>query len=157
MIRIVIVAFFVFLALSCHNEVKIEKPKDLIPESQFSEILYDMFLINSAKGVNKKLLEDEGIFPEEYIFKKHNIDSLRFASSNKYYAFNQKTYDKILNQVKQRVEREKGIYQKELDAEEAANKKRQDSIKALAVKKRDSIKILNQQNQDIRIDLPKEN
>lgn len=157
MIRIVIVTFFIFFALSCHKEVKIEKPKDLIPENQFSEILYDMFLINSAKGVNKKLLEDEGIFPEEYIFKKHNIDSLRFAASNKYYAFNQKTYDKILNQVKQRVEREKEIYQKELDAEEEANKKRQDSVKASAVKKLDSIKILNQQNQDIRIDLPKKN
>lgn len=40
---------------SCNKERRPDKPKNLISEAQFSDILFDMFVINSAKGVNKKL------------------------------------------------------------------------------------------------------
>ena len=36
--------------------------------------MYDAFILNSAKGVNKRVLEKNGVFPEEYIFEKYNID-----------------------------------------------------------------------------------
>lgn len=157
MTRKIIFVLVCVLGVSCNQEKKPEKPKDLIPENKFSEILYDMFVINSAKGVYKKALEEHGIFPQDYIFEKHNIDSLRFAKSNTYYAFNQETYNNILNRVKKRVEAEKKVYQEQLDAEEAAAKKRQDSIRAEAIKTRDSMKSLNTKDLKLRLDLQETN
>ena len=36
------------------------------------DIIYDMTLINVAKGVNKSILENNGIIPEQYLFNKHS-------------------------------------------------------------------------------------
>lgn len=141
---------------SCNQERRPDKPKDLIPEAQFSDILFEMFVINSAKGVNKKALEDNGIFPEDYIFEKFDIDSLRFANSNTYYAFNQEKYNKILERVQNKVQREKKIYEDELEKEESERTRKQDSIKALNIKLRDSVKgeqkVIKREFSEIRVD-----
>lgn len=73
--------------------------------------MYDVFLVNAAKGINKKVLENNGIAPQEYIYKKYDIDSLQFAKSNNYYVYDFKTYEDIIEKVKQRIESEKGKYE----------------------------------------------
>ena len=125
---------------SCGKEIKPEKPENLIPEKEFTEILLDMFVINSAKGVNKKIMEENGLKPEQYIYDKYQIDSLQFAKSNEYYAFDSEKYAGILNKVKQNVESQKKLFEKQLEEEEAENKRRLDSIRALNIKIRDSLK-----------------
>ena len=67
----------------------------MISEDQMVEILYDVVLINSAKGVNKQLLENNIKNPQAYIYRKHNIDSIQFAESNAYYTFKSDTYKSI--------------------------------------------------------------
>lgn len=130
----------IWVVFSCGKEIKLEKPKNLIPEKEFTEILLDMFVINSAKGVNKKVLEENGLKPEAYIYEKYQIDSLQFVKSNEYYAFDSKKYMAILNNVKQNVENQKRVFEKQLEEEEAEKKRRLDSIRALNIKIRDSIK-----------------
>ena len=74
------------IVFSCKSNSidKPKKPDNLISKDKMTEIIYDISLINSAKGVNKKLIENEGIIPVEYIYTKHNIDSLQFVLSNEY-------------------------------------------------------------------------
>ena len=48
-----------------------------------ADILIDMALLTSAKGINKKKMENNGIIPENFILEKHKIDSMQFAESNK--------------------------------------------------------------------------
>ena len=91
---VVSILFFI----SCEN-LEVKKPSNLISEDQMVEILYDMVLINSAKGVNKKLLQKNINNPETYIFKKHNIDSLQFAESNAYYTFKNEVYKSIYEKL----------------------------------------------------------
>ena len=79
--------------------MEVKKPSNLISEDQMVEILYDMVLINSSKGVNKKLLQKNINNPEAYIFKKHNIDSLQFAESNAYYTFKNEVYKSIYEKL----------------------------------------------------------
>jgi hypothetical protein len=93
--------------LCCGNSDRPEKPDNVIPEEKMSDIIYDVFLLNAAKGINKRVLEQNGINPQEYIFKKYNIDSLQFAISNDYYAYDTKTYEAIMQKVKQKIEIEK--------------------------------------------------
>jgi hypothetical protein len=73
------------------------------------DIIYDMTLINVAKGVNKSILENNGIIPEQYLFNKHSIDSMLFAKSNEYYSYDLKTYQTIYDNVKIKLEKNKKI------------------------------------------------
>ena len=130
----------VALVISCKNN-NIEKPKkpdNLISKDKMVEIIYDISLINSAKGSNKIIIENEGIIPEEYIYKKHNIDSVQFALSNEYYAYNLKTYEAIYYNVKEKLEEDKNKFQAIIDAEQ----KIKDSINKKTRREFDSLKKL---------------
>lgn len=131
MIRLVIV-LIAFCILGCHSTGKPKKPKNLIPKDEMANIMYDVFVLNAAKGANKTKLEDNGIFPQDYVFKKYNIDSLQFVQSNEYYGYYVEEYESIILQVEDRINRDKEKYQKLIDQEELDKKRRRDSIKSLS-------------------------
>lgn len=125
---------------SCNSGIeKPQKPENLIPEEKMIDIMYDVFLLNSAKGVNKIILEVNGVMPEKYIFEKYSIDSTQFAESNNYYVYNTKTYESILNRIKEKID----LNKKEVEAldkiEEAEKKKKADSIREIRAKEKDSL------------------
>lgn len=115
--------------MSCEPDLRPEKPANLLSEDKMAEVLYDMFIVNSAKGVNRKILETNGIFPETFILEKHSIDSLQFAQSNDYYAYDLDEYESILNTVEKRINAEKKIYEDLKEKEEAEQKRLKDSLK----------------------------
>ena len=75
------------------------KPNNLIPEDKMIDILYDMSLISVSKGINKRILENNGMKPKKYILKKYNIDSLQFVVSNEYYSKDLEIYLSIYEEV----------------------------------------------------------
>ena len=100
-----LLVIIVFL-MSCEN-LEMKKPSNLISENQMVEILYDVVLINSAKNVNKQLLEKNIKNPEAYIYKKHNIDSLQFVESNAYYTFKSDIYKSIYEKLEWKLTTQK--------------------------------------------------
>ena len=100
-----LLVIIVFL-MSCEN-LEMKKPFNLISENQMVEILYDVVLINSAKNVNKQLLEKNIKNPEAYIYKKHNIDSLQFVESNAYYTFKSDIYKSIYEKLELKLTTQK--------------------------------------------------
>ena len=123
------------LTFACQGVDKPKKPKNLISKDKMANVLYDVYVLNAAKGINKNVLESNGIRPENFIFKKHNIDSLQFAQSNNYYAYNTKVYEAIVAKVKERMEKDKVTY----EALSEKEKKKQDSITAANKKKKDTL------------------
>lgn len=99
------------LVFSCNNTLNQNNkpPENLISKEKMVDIIYDMTLINVAKGVNKSILENNGIIPEQYLFNKHYIDSMLFAKSNEYYSYDLKTYQTIYDNVKIKLEKNKKI------------------------------------------------
>ena len=99
------------LVFSCNNTLNQnnKQPENLISKEKMVDIIYDMTLINVAKGVNKSILENNGIIPEQYLFNKHSIDSMLFAKSNEYYSYDLKTYQTIYDNVKIKLEKNKKI------------------------------------------------
>lgn len=95
------------LLWNCQNSGRPQKPDNLISKDQMADILYDVFLLNAAKGVNKRLLENHGIMPEAFVYKKYKIDSLQFALSNDYYSYDTSVYESIIENVKIKLEVEK--------------------------------------------------
>lgn len=98
--------------VGCHSVDRPRKPKDLIPKDKMSDIMYDLYILNAAKGINKKVLELNGIMPTDYVYKKYEIDSAQFAQSNTYYAYDTEVYAALVEKVKVNLEREKVIYEK---------------------------------------------
>ena len=79
-------------------------PENLISEEKMVDILYDMSLISVSKGINKKILENNGMKPKKYILRKYNIDSLQFVVSNEYYSRDLERYLKIYDEVLNKLE-----------------------------------------------------
>lgn len=105
--KVFILIYVGILLVACSGSDRPAKPDNLISENKMSEVIYDIFVMNAAKGINKIVLENHGIMPQEYVYKKHNIDSLQFAKSNDYYSYDTKTYEAIIDKVKQKLEAEK--------------------------------------------------
>ena len=79
-------------------------PDNLIAEEKMVDILYDMSLISVSKGINKRILENNGMKPKKYILKKYNIDSLQFVLSNEYYSRDLEKYLEIYEKVLNKLE-----------------------------------------------------
>lgn len=129
--------FYIIILISfigCNTVDRPKKPKNLIAKDKMSEIMYDLYILNAAKGINRKLLERNGIMPLEHIYKKHGIDSLQFAESNTYYAYDMETYAAITEKVKNNLQKGKDIYEELTKEEERVR----DSIKEAEQKKKEA-------------------
>lgn len=107
-----------FLFASCQDIEEAKKPNDLIPKDKMVDILTDLTLLNSAKNYNKRILESTGLKPDEYLYAKHNIDSLQLAQSTQYYAQNFDVYKNINTRVQNRLKKMKVQLEKERDEEQ---------------------------------------
>ena len=79
-------------------------PDNLIAEEKMVDILYDMSLISVSKGINKRILENNGMKPTKYILEKYKIDSLQFVESNRYYSSDLEKYLNIYEIVLNKLE-----------------------------------------------------
>lgn len=94
-----------FLASCNHNAV--EKPENLIEEEVMTNILYDLSILEAMKSQNPYAPQNQSMNPKDYIFKKYKIDSLQFATSNRYYVSQIEAYKKMYDLVNERLEKEK--------------------------------------------------
>lgn len=120
---------------SCQNIQYPERPKDLIPEDKMVEVLIDVHLFNAAKSVNRLPLQQTGMTPHQFIYEKHNIDSVQYEKSNAFYGANLNSYERIHNRVKDYFELQKT----EIDTVIERERRKQDSIKIVT----DSIRLKN--------------
>ena len=114
--KILFYTLLISISISCHNS-KYKTPDNLISEEKMVDVLIDFMIINAAQGSNKKILEAAIKNPVQYIFKKHNIDSLQFENSNNYYAHNVEVYNSIYQRVKKNLEAQMKIAESELEIE----------------------------------------
>jgi hypothetical protein len=114
-----------FLVLASCGEKVIEAPNDLIEKGKMADILYDLALINAAKSTNPGILEEGGIEPMEFLYKKYGVDSVQFVKSDIYYASIPLEYEAIYETVATRLEKNKK------DSEDA-RKRKNDSIQKLS-------------------------
>ena len=122
------ILFYLVISLqmySCFENVTYEKPENLIPKDKMVEILSEFIIINSAKGSNKKVIENQIIDPVNFVFNKYSIDKEQFESSNSYYSRNVEIYSSIYDSVKFKLEEKK----KKIESEIIKRKKITDSIR----------------------------
>lgn len=123
----VLIVFFA----SCKEKL-IEPPENIIPQAEMTEILYDLALINGARTTNPTLLDNYNIKTMPYIYEKYDIDSLRFVTSDQYYASVPAVYQQMYQKISDRLQQEiKKIDEKRAqknDSARARNKRVRDSL-----------------------------
>ena len=104
------IIFIVVIFFGCNKDSqKITAPENLISQEKMIDVIYEMTLISVSKGVNRRVLEYNGVVAEKYIFNKYNIDSLQFALSNEFYSNDLDKYLEIYNRVKEKLQQNKQI------------------------------------------------
>ena len=94
----------IFYSCNLINKEKNNIPENLISEEKMINIIYDMSLISVSKGINKRILENNGMKPKSYILNKYEIDSLQFVKSNEYYSKDLEKYLYIYESVLKKLE-----------------------------------------------------
>ncbi len=120
----VLIIIFVLNLNSCYDNVDNEKPQDLISEENMVNIIYDMSLINVSKGINKRIIENNGMRPKSYILNKYNIDSIQFVNSNRYYSKDLQKYLMIYEKVLENLEINRKLISDSIDANKLNKSKR---------------------------------
>lgn len=106
-----LIFFFITILflVSCTSNTIYKKPKDLIPKDTMVSLLTDMYIASSAKNIKNKYLKMESNYMV-LVYKKYQIDTVRFDASNKYYTSRIDEYSAMLNKVKYNIDSLLKIY-----------------------------------------------
>lgn len=137
-ITITIALFFI----GCQSIDKAEKPEKFIDKDTMEQILYDVAVMNAARGYNVQMLKKYDISPDTYIFEKYNIDSIQYAQNTAYYSANIDGYKTMYGNVERRLD----VLSDSLTIMLEVQTKLEDSLKVIKGnerKKEDSIRRAN--------------
>ena len=96
------------LSISCATRM-MEPPEDLIEESVFADILYDIALLKAVHSTSPATLENQGILIMPYVLEKYQIDSVQLLNSNKYYSTLGTTYLALFDSIEARLEQKSDL------------------------------------------------
>lgn len=143
-----IILFLLLVSCKINGDISPEKPDNLLSEKQMVDVIYDMALLSAAKSTSRNLLEQKNVDPEEFVYRKHGIDSLQFAESNDYYSHDLDIYESIYQKVKLRLDKNKEVFQEEVNQERIKS----DSLRDARKKLKDSLGV-----EDIKTPVPLKN
>tara|TARA_B100001939_G_scaffold319046_1_gene306929 strand:+ start:435 stop:869 length:435 start_codon:yes stop_codon:yes gene_type:complete len=123
-----IIIIFLIINSCIFMDEKNVAPVNLISEDKMIEILYDMSLISVSKGINKRIIENNGMKPKKYILKKHNIDSIQFVASNEYYSKDLEAYLSIYEEVLKKLQSNREIVIDTIESKKEERARRSEEI-----------------------------
>lgn len=98
------------ICFSCSSEIKrVKKPDHLIPEDKMVLILKDISILESYIKMKYPITAQNHktmIKSVDLIFKKHDIDSVRFNDAMDYYGSHQEILQNINSRILESVNRE---------------------------------------------------
>ncbi|NQY28140.1 MAG: DUF4296 domain-containing protein [Flavobacteriaceae bacterium] len=101
------------VTVSCDKSFKAPEPDNLIDQPVMEEILYDISLLKAAKSKSYKILKDNNVQADVYIYEKYKIDSITLRQNIEYYAtFSFKKAKGIEERIKLRFDAEKAQIEK---------------------------------------------
>lgn len=124
-----------FVTVSCDKNFRASEPDNLIEQDVMEEILYDIKLLQASKSKKYKILKDNNVQADTYIYDKYKIDSITLRQNIEYYATDSfKESKKIEERIRLRFVADKEAIEKVIQ-EELKDKKIKDSLKAFEIKK----------------------
>ena len=96
----VLIYFSIFL-ISCSNNQK--KEDDIMTIDEMVNFLFDVNLINTSRGFTNISKNNYFLIRDSMLFKKHEIDCLKFVRSNNFYSRNPKLYLDIYEGIDDKI------------------------------------------------------
>jgi len=96
--------------VGCQDIPDVEKPENLIERAKMEAIIYEMSILNGARGYDIQKLSKYDVKPETYIFEKFDIDSLQYAKSVSYYSSDIEAYKNMYLSIQKRIDGEFSLY-----------------------------------------------
>jgi len=124
--------------MSCDKKFVAPEPDSLIDHTVMEEILYDIKLLKASKSKGYKVLKDNNVQADLYIYEKYKIDSITLRQNIEYYA---------TKSIKKSKKIEENIKAKFIAKKAALEKKEADSIKAK--KEKDSLRLPKEKKRQI--------
>jgi len=116
------------ITVSCDKKFVAPEPDNLIDQSVMEEILYDIKLLKASKSKSYKVLKDNNVQADLYIYEKYKIDSLTLRQNIEYYATKSfKKSKEIEGNIKAGFEVKKAAVEKRI-ADSLKAKKAKDSV-----------------------------
>jgi len=147
--RVIITVVILIVLVACQGIQPVPKPAKLIAKTTMEDIIYDMSIINSARGYNIQQFSQTGVDPQCYVFEKYKIDSSQYAQNTLYYASSLEDYKELIENVKKRIEEEHKV----VDSIAKKEKRITDSTRNARGKRlkqeKDSINLLKSTNKGI--------
>tara|TARA_Y200000002_G_scaffold174089_1_gene143620 strand:+ start:1492 stop:1827 length:336 start_codon:yes stop_codon:yes gene_type:complete len=84
---------FCLVLVSCSNNQK--NGDDIMTVEEMVDFLFDVNLINTSRGFTNISKNNYFLIRDSMLFKKHEIDCLKFVKSNNFYSRNPKLYLEI--------------------------------------------------------------
>lgn len=100
-----ILFFLPFFLFSCKSET-IKVPEKLLSEAEMQEIIYDLALLNAAKNIDYQLFAKNALDMNALVYKENGVDSLQFSQNMIYYASKPKKYEKMIQNVVLRLQKD---------------------------------------------------
>ena len=142
--KLIWILAFCFL-WACQDVERPEKPKDLISQEVMSDILAEAYLANAARSINNRIIRKYGFKLDSIIYKKYDIDSVRFAKSHAYYTSELNIYNDLFLTVEAKL-------LKMQQANDIINKMLKKIRDSLAKRRRDSLDALKKDTLDLKND-----
>lgn len=96
----VLILFSIFL-ISCSNNKK--KGDDIMTIDEMVNFLFDVNLINTSRGFTNISKNNYFLIRDSMLFKKHEIDCLKFVRSNNFYSRNPELYLDIYEGIDDKI------------------------------------------------------
>lgn len=111
------------LLVSCDKSFKALEPEHLIEQEVMEDILYDINLLKAAKSKNYRILKDNNIQIDAYIYEKYDLDSITLRENIAYYATESfKKYKELENNIRLRFVTEKNKLELDVNKRDSINK-----------------------------------
>lgn len=104
------------LFLGCKEEI-VKEPKKKLEKEVMVNVMYDLSLIEAMKYQNLSAVDSVKINPTNYVLKKYKIDSVQFAQNNEYYASDVAQYQKMIQEIADRLDKNKKAVDKSIKIE----------------------------------------
>ena len=98
------IIFVVLIVLFSCSQVEDVPPENLIGEEKMADLIFELAVLNSSKGFLPKDQKNRIDLDADSFYQFHEIDSLQFTISNAYYAKQPKSYLRIVNRAKTKLE-----------------------------------------------------
>ena len=104
--KIIYIFALLLIVVACKKNI-VPKPDKFLDEKQMESLLYDLAVLESMKVSQAQMLDSLQFNPQQFIYKKYQLDSLSLAQNMVYYASLPKDYDRIVKKVEEKLKKQR--------------------------------------------------